>query len=87
MKGIPCDEALALETVKRLEEKLDVMNKILISQPFMAGTFFSLGDIFYMPMVDMLYQAGQGQLFEDRTNLKVWWEKVSNRPSWKQVSA
>ncbi|GKZ48429.1 hypothetical protein AbraIFM66951_000490 [Aspergillus brasiliensis] len=87
MRGIPCDEPLALQIIKRLEEKLDVLNTILGHQPFMVGESFSLVDIFYMPMVDMLYQAGQRQLFEDRSNLKVWWGKVSTRASWKKISA
>ncbi|PYH40208.1 glutathione S-transferase, partial [Aspergillus saccharolyticus JOP 1030-1] len=58
MRGIPCDELLALQIIKRLEDKLDVLNTILGQQPFIVGATFSLIDIFYMPMVDMLYQAG-----------------------------
>jgi glutathione S-transferase len=53
----------------------------------MAGDEFSLIDIYYMPYTELLYQAGEGKLIDDRPHLKEWWERVSSRESWKKIIA
>ncbi|KAH8589546.1 putative glutathione-S-transferase theta, GST [Bisporella sp. PMI_857] len=85
-KGLPSNESIAEDNTVRLAANLDIYNKILGQQQYMAGDEFSLIDIFYMPAVNMLIQAGQGHLFEERPNLKAWWGKVSDRSSWKKIS-
>ncbi|KAH7110247.1 putative glutathione-S-transferase theta, GST [Dactylonectria macrodidyma] len=69
MKGIHADTSLTLEAVKKLYEKLDVLYLVLADQQYIGGQTFSLIDIFYMPVVDMLFQAGEGGAFKERPNL------------------
>jgi glutathione S-transferase len=86
MKGQPSNEAMAEDGLRRLSANLDIFEKVLSKQKYMGGKDFSLIDIFYMPTVRLLYSAGQGHLFEERQNIKAWWETVSNRDTWKQVT-
>ncbi|KAI8680710.1 hypothetical protein LRP88_04512 [Fusarium phalaenopsidis] len=84
--GIPSDEAATKASVEKLHAKLDVLDKILSKQSYLGGPGFSVVDIFYMPAVNALHQAGEGQAFEQRKNLGAWWSKVSSRDSWKKVN-
>ena len=84
--GIPTDEAATKAGVEKLHAKLDVLDKILSEQSYLGGPGFTVVDIFYMPVVNALHQAGEGQAFEQRKNLGAWWNKVSSRESWKKVN-
>ncbi|KAF9880461.1 putative glutathione-S-transferase theta, GST [Colletotrichum karsti] len=85
-KGIATDEVACEAAVKRLHSILDILNKILDSQDYFAGDYFSLVDTFYMPTVGHLFHAGEGAAFESLPNLKAWWDRVSARESWKKVA-
>ncbi|KAH8819243.1 putative glutathion S-transferase II, GST-II [Xylogone sp. PMI_703] len=83
----PTNTVIADDLREKLGPKLDVYDRILSKQKYMAGDEFSLIDIYYMPYTDLLYKAGEGKLIDDRPNLKAWWERVSSRESWMKVSA
>ncbi len=51
-----------------------------------AAKTFTLADISWMPYVQYLFAAEQGDLITSRAGTKAWWERVSTRPSWKKVA-
>ena len=65
---------------------LDVTEKALAHHPYFGGKTFSLADISWMPYVQYLFAAEQGDLITSRPAMKAWWERVSTRPSWKKVA-
>jgi glutathione S-transferase len=87
MKGLPVVTELVDDFTAKLKGRLVVFNQILGKQKYMAGDEFSLVDIFYLPYTAKLYQIGLGGLIDEQPNVKAWWETVSNRESWKKVTA
>jgi len=79
-----------LDAVKAAREPvghaLDVADKVLVNQDFFGNKTFSLADISWMPYVQYLVAAEQGDLINSRPGVKAWWERVSARPSWKKVA-
>ena len=79
-----------LDAVKAAREPvghaLDVADKVLVNQDFFGNKTFSLADISWMPYVQYLVAAEQGDLINSRPGVKAWWERVSSRPSWKKVA-
>lgn len=65
---------------------LDVLDAYLASNEYLAGTQFSLADLYWMPYLDYLTHVGEGKAIADRKNLAAWWERVSSRPSWRKVA-
>jgi glutathione S-transferase len=66
-------------------DKLDIFEKILGKQKYMAGDEFSLVDLFYLPYTAKLFEIGHGDFLTSRPNVSAWWDRVSNRESWKKV--
>ena len=64
---------------------LDVVDRVLKRQPYLAGSSFSLADVCWMPALENLFLANQGDLVEERPGVLGWWKRVSTRPSWKAV--
>ncbi|CAF0760156.1 unnamed protein product [Adineta ricciae] len=86
MKGLgESDEARVATLKQQLSEKLDVYDKILSKQPYLAGQEFTLADLFHLPYGSWLVKLGEGNLFESRPNVKSWWDRITSRPSWKAV--
>jgi glutathione S-transferase len=79
-----------MEIVKSARETVahcfDVAEKTLTKQDYFGNKQFSLGDIDWMPYVQYLFAAEQGDLITSRPGMKAWWERVSTRPSWKKVA-
>jgi glutathione S-transferase len=79
-----------MDVVKAARESissvLDVTEKALTHHPYFGGETFSLADISWMPYVQYLFAAEQGDLFTSRPAMNAWWERVSTRPSWKKVA-
>jgi len=85
-KGLgEADEAKVASLKEQLNAKLDVYDKILAKQPYLAGQEFTLADLFHLPYGAWLVKLGEGSLFESRPNVKKWWDKITSRPSWKTV--
>jgi glutathione S-transferase len=82
-KVVPEDEILPL--LQTLNVNLDIIDRILSKQSFMAGRQYSLVDGFYMPLLHMLLKVGYQGLILERKHLKHWWETVSERPAWKEA--
>ena len=64
-----------------------VMERELEGREYFAGDSFSLADIGFMPYVEYLFVAGEGDLTSEHRNVGGWWTRVSERASWQQVRA
>jgi glutathione S-transferase len=69
-----------------LQTALDVADRWLAENPYLAGQAFSYADIHWMPFVDYLVRVGLREDIERRRNLGSWWGRVSERPTWKKVA-
>ncbi|TAQ89237.1 hypothetical protein B7494_g2444 [Chlorociboria aeruginascens] len=87
MRGNEPDPKLVEFFKSGLAPKLDIFDGILAKQAYMAGNEFSLIDIHYYPYMTKLIQGGNGDMINDRPNIKAWWEKISAREAWKKALA
>jgi len=69
-RKLETDEAQLTKHVAALGGRLDVYEKILSKQKYIAGNEFSLADIFHLPYGVKVYQGGGGDLSESRPNVK-----------------
>ncbi|CAF1098123.1 unnamed protein product [Adineta ricciae] len=88
MKGQgEADEAKVASHKAELNKSLDVYEKILSQQPYLAGEKFTLADLFHLPYGTWLVKIGEGDLFESRPHVKDWWTRITSRISWKTAQA
>jgi glutathione S-transferase len=72
---------------EQLNDKLDVYDKILSKQSYLAGDVFTLADLFHLPYGSWLVKVGEEDLFNSRPNVKKWWDRITSRSSWKTVQS
>jgi glutathione S-transferase len=82
MFGGKCDDAKVAQHVEKSKLGLDILDAHLAKNQFIAGSTFSLGDIFFMPYFQMLLNTPEGTLLSSRPHIAAWWKRVSERPSW-----
>ena len=88
MKGLgEADQEKVASFKQQLNANLNIYEKILSKQPYLAGDRFTLADLFHLPYGAWLVKIGEGNLFESRPNVKQWWERITSRTSWKAVQA
>jgi glutathione S-transferase len=83
MRGAEPDAAKVEAARQKLGTTLDIMEKQLSGNSFIAGSHFSLADICYLPYIEYLFFGGQGDLITSRPHVSAWWTRCSERPSWK----
>jgi glutathione S-transferase len=86
LRGTPPDLAAVDAARPKVEQALDVANRGLEGQPYLAGGRFSLAEISWMPYLEYLIAGGVGELIASRANVARWWEQISARPSWRKVT-
>lgn len=86
MAGMAPNMDVVKAGVEGCSHALDIADKTLSKQDFFGNKTFSLADIGWMPYVAYLFAAEHGELITSRPGVKAWWERVSNRPSWKKVA-
>jgi glutathione S-transferase len=69
-----------------MQRALDAADQWLASNPYLAGSAFSLADIHWMPYLEYLLHVGEGSSLTDRKNLRAWWSRISERGSWIRVA-
>lgn len=69
-----------------MQQALDVADRRLASSPHLAGDSFTLADIHWMPYVDYLVQIGEGEHVNRREHLARWWDRVSQRETWRRIA-
>ena len=63
------------------------MDKQLAKGPHFVGDQFTIADICYMPYFGYAMNTPAKELVEARSNVAAWWNRVSERASWKAVTA
>ncbi len=86
MSGAAPDLAVVEAGRAKLAPALDVLDKALAKDEFLAGKTFSLAEITLLPYIEYLFPAESGDLVTSRSNLSAWWKRISERPSWKKVT-
>ncbi|KAH6907359.1 glutathione S-transferase [Coprinopsis sp. MPI-PUGE-AT-0042] len=71
-------------TDQEARRKLDVYDKILSKQKYLAGEDLTLADLFHLPFGALLPAAGSNAI-ADRPNVARWWNDISSRESWKAI--
>eukprot|EP00250_Pteridium_aquilinum_P015003 c22321_g3_i1 orf=154-801(-) len=85
-RGVPTNEEVVKENIAKLEKVLDIYEEHLSKNEYLAGDFFSLADLSHLPYTHYLINiANKGEVITSRKHVNAWWEKISSRPSWKQV--
>jgi len=79
--GKPNEEAVQ-KHVEKAKLGLDVLDKHLSTNQYVAGDQFTLADVFFMPYFNLLFATPEKTLFESRPNIMAWWKRVSERPTW-----
>ncbi|CAF4685521.1 unnamed protein product [Rotaria sp. Silwood2] len=87
MRGGEPDMNQVAEFRRDLGENLDVYEKLLSEQSYLAGNTYTFADLFHVPLGLLLVKCGEGELFESRPHVKQWWEKISTRQAWKNIQA
>ncbi|CAM8915925.1 unnamed protein product [Rhodiola kirilowii] len=80
------DDNLIQQNNTKLAKVLDVYDKRLEDNRFLAGDEFSLADLSHLPNAQYLINGtDSAELFKSRKNVDRWWEEISSRESWKKV--
>ena len=80
-------EAGVLEAAqKELDQTLPVVDAHLSKHAYFAGAEFSLADITYMPYVEYGMSTPAKETFAKHAHFMAWWNRVSERPSWRKVT-
>ncbi|KAF9001507.1 glutathione S-transferase [Cyathus striatus] len=72
------------KNIETLTAKLDVYDKILSKQKYMAGDSLTLVDLFHLPYANLLAAAGSNVMLE-KPNVARWFNDIKSRPAWKAV--
>lgn len=84
--GGTTDEAAVSAALTKLGPVLDVVERRLGASEFLAGSTFSLADVFFLPHVEVLAMTKTLEdLAASRPAFAAWWKRVSERPSWKKA--
>ncbi|PCG88201.1 Hypothetical protein PENO1_111520 [Penicillium occitanis (nom. inval.)] len=86
--GIPrVDKQTLQEIWNGLSDAMKVMDGILSSRKYLAGSGFTLVDIWAMPWMSLLIdlKGEAGVLFSGLPHLRQWWERVILRPAWQEA--
>ncbi|OAY63460.1 Glutathione S-transferase F11 [Ananas comosus] len=80
------DRALITQSEQKLAKVLDIYEQRLSQSRYLAGDEFTLADLNHLPNSYYLATTGyRDYLFDERTNVKRWFEDISDRPSWTKV--
>lgn len=85
--GGKTDDAKTAVHAANAVKGLDVMDAHLAKNQYLAGSEFSLADIFFMPYFAMAFYTPEKNLLESRPNIMAWWARVTARPTWARVQA
>jgi glutathione S-transferase len=86
MMGKTPDTDAVNKAKENLGNTFDIADKALARQDFFGGKTFSLADISWMPYIQYLFGAKEGEMVTGRKNLGAWWSRVSTRPTWAKIA-
>jgi glutathione S-transferase len=70
----------------QLDTALTIIDKQLAAHPFIAGSAFSLADICFMPYIEYAMNTPAKDHFTKHAHVMAWWNKVSERPTWRKIA-
>jgi glutathione S-transferase len=70
----------------QLDAALGIMDKQLAATPFIAGGSFTLADICFMPYIEYAMNTPAKEHFTKHPHVAAWWNKISERPTWRKVA-
>ncbi|KAF5361852.1 hypothetical protein D9756_002057 [Leucocoprinus leucothites] len=85
-QGLESDPAKVEELTKTLCESLDVYEKILAKQKYIAGDELTIADFYFLPAGSGIQSVGINVL-QERPNVARWFNETSSRSSWQKASA
>ncbi len=90
---VPCqggqsDETAIQNAVPKVKTALAAIEAISNCDPFLLGHTITLADFYLMPVIFYLSQTPEMALVTAQTpKLKIWWDSISQRPSFQRVIA
>jgi len=69
-----------------MERTFQALTGALAGNAFIAGERFSLADIGFMPYFEYALPSDARASFEKFPAVMAWWQRVSNRPTWREVA-
>jgi glutathione S-transferase len=82
MMGDKANEASVTAAAEKLKKPLEVMNNHLAKNEYLAGSMFSLADVFFLPYWQHFVTSEGKTLLADKSHVNAWWKRCSERPSW-----
>jgi glutathione S-transferase len=71
---------------KALDLTCSVMERQLAKTPFLAGADLTIADIGFMPYIEYAMATPAKDIFAKYPHLMAWWNKVSERPTWRKAT-
>jgi glutathione S-transferase len=86
LRGGTPDKEEVKSWMDKLAPKLDVYEKILSKQKYIAGDELTIVDLYHLPHGSLLPKLGLDTLDNPaRPNVARWWKSILERPSWQAV--
>jgi glutathione S-transferase len=84
--GLQPDPAAVDKAIGELGRTLDVYERALAGQEYLAGDRFSLADLSIMPELESYASLPQtAPLLSSRPHVQAWFERIRRRPAWQQI--
>lgn len=85
--GLPPNEAVVSDALQSVGAFFDVAERLLQHKDYMAGSDFTLTDIYYIPLMQRLFAIGYGDMITSRKAVSAWWDRIMNRPAIQKILA
>jgi glutathione S-transferase len=79
--GLPPSDAVVSDALRSVEMFFDVAERLLQQKDYMAGSNFTLVDIYYIPLIQRLFACGYRDIITSREAVNAWWDRCVNRPA------
>ncbi|KAI4319412.1 hypothetical protein MLD38_033011 [Melastoma candidum] len=88
LMGSAPDEKVIEESLEKLRKVLDIYEARLGGTKYLAGETYSLADLHHLPYMFFFtkIEGLSGPVLEERPRVKAWWEDISSRAAFKEVS-
>ncbi len=71
---------------KALDTACALMEKQLTETPFLAGNELTIADVCFMPYIEYAMMTPAKDIFAKHPHLMAWWNKASERPTWRKAT-
>jgi len=85
MFGGKADEAVVAKHVEKAAPAFDILDAHLAKNEYLAGSQFTLADVFFLPYLQLVAFTPEKTLIESRPNVAAWFKRITERPSWQKT--